>query len=433
MKKILFIAMIIFSITILQTNSKTGVFISYSKTDNISLPDGVIYKSIFKSKGDPPVEMLPEKAAKILWGTALVNILDNNSYSRMKPITLSWVGLFDVDGTECYLFEVSNYENNFAVSYDGSVWELVFGKGLRYWGGMPKQTNEYVVPKTKAMPQLKIDISGLEYEHNDNEELDYWLDDLLYIRLNTYYPFINKEEYTTDSMRARIEELIGNDIKKVTLGVSEEHSLRLGVPVWKIIYDYGENEDARHSTDLYFKTAFGEYWVHTETPSDYAVKYRREIERRFKSVILLSQLGIDTSGMESLSVIGTEWTLDYSLFVDVQSFIVKNKVHSKNSVTSRIKSLEGKDSKFELISVELSNKYTTQINYPVWIIKYFTGSNEDTNQCVDLYFQTESGEYRIHTIVDADGESYFEDEIKKIFDSAKLEIYHIETSYLTDK
>jgi hypothetical protein len=101
----------------------------------IQIAEGVTYVQDFESESDPPVGFPPQDAAKALYEQALVNLFDESDYGKDNPLVIREVGLFDIEGSgECYLFNVSDYENSFAVSYEGAVYEILFGKGIRAWG-----------------------------------------------------------------------------------------------------------------------------------------------------------------------------------------------------------------------------------------------------------------------------------------------------------
>jgi hypothetical protein len=245
---------------------------------------------------------------------------------------------------------------------------------------------------------------------------------------------------------------MGDDIELRTLSLSDEHSARLGVPVWRIVYDSGNDADRRPCTDLYFSGdlgehfKFGEYWVHTEIAADDpGDKYRDEIERRFATVALLPPLTIDSAGLESISPLETEWQwTDGVLYIGIQSFVAADGVLAEADVVERVKSLNGKESPFELIAINDLGKNSQLQTSHLWKIEYFSGGNEDTNRCADLYFRTDYhagrtdyGEYWLHTSVDGDfelsddaGEYDVAGAIGRIFESAKLETSYTDMLYL---
>jgi hypothetical protein len=296
-----------------------------------------------------------------------------------------------------------------------------------------------------------MDVTGMEYTgYGVKGEGGYWLEDSVYFQLLTYYPFEDRSAYDEASMLTRIKALMGGDIELRTLSLSDEHGARLGVPVWRIVYDSGDAHDHRACMDLYFSGdlgehfKFGEYWVHTEIAADAPDdKYHDEIERRLATVALLPPLAIDTAGLESINPLETEWT-DGTLYIGIQSFVAADGVLDEAGVVERVKSLNGRESPFELIAVNDLGKNSELQTSHLWKIEYFSGGNEDTNRCADLYFRTDYhegrtdyGEYWLHTSVDGDFElSDGADEydvagaIGRIFESAKLETSYTDMLYL---
>jgi hypothetical protein len=99
------------------------------------IAEGVLYVADYQAPGDPPVDCTPYDAAKSLYVQVLANLIDRSKYSAEKPLIISWVGLSaDENGTECYVFKVSGYKNQFTVSYDGAAYEILSDKRVRSLG-----------------------------------------------------------------------------------------------------------------------------------------------------------------------------------------------------------------------------------------------------------------------------------------------------------
>lgn len=98
----------------------------------------------------------------------------------------------------------------------------------------------------------------------------------------------------------------------------------------------------------------------------------------------------------------TEWLYDSS--VTIVSARVQCIEADAQSLETQIMDLGGMDtSKFDAsIDDNLSQKFS----YPVWRIRYTTGSNEDTRTNEDIYIQTDRMDYWFHTSTPSD---FYED------------------------
>ena len=166
-------------------------------------------------------------------------------------------------------------------------------------GGVPDTSPDPVVPDTTPDPvpdapeyRLTVDAAGYEELSPGSE---YLLDGLLYVTLEDF-PNQTDTQYDEDTLLARIMELEGDDIRVVSLELSEEYSAQLTYPAWHIVYETGYEEDTALCADIYFQTDTREYRVHTNCNADHAYGYRDElqdyaerIDALFASIALTSE------------------------------------------------------------------------------------------------------------------------------------------------
>ncbi len=97
-------------------------------------PRGIVYNEDFYIQGDPGDGLTSEEGALELTYRALVNYYED--FLVEGPITITLVGLSDIDGEECYVYQVNDpYYNEFlfAVGYDSyNIYEYVNGN-IRVW------------------------------------------------------------------------------------------------------------------------------------------------------------------------------------------------------------------------------------------------------------------------------------------------------------
>lgn len=280
------------------------------------------------------------------------------------------------------------------------------------------------------MPLVKVDTRGME-ELSINTE--YLLDDILYIALESYHPFVNNEDYDEKTIADRIRLLEeGKNIKienVVFSGMpSKDYSGGLGYPTWTITYEADENEETVYCKDLYFKTSFGEYRVHASVPIDAKQKYLGEIDRRFDYVVLASPLTMDITGMREYTS-NCEYALDFeygTVYTALRSYASSDQAIDKKTLTARIKELNG----YSYIEDIKVTKYEGNLDYPAYIITYRNGRNEDTSFCTDLYFQTDSNEHWVQMSLSThDDPAIYEDEIMKRIATVSLDCYYTDMRY----
>ncbi len=137
------------------------------------------------------------------------------------------------------------------------------------------------------------------------------------------------------------------------------------------------------------------------------------------------RLTLDTAEYEEITP-DSEYMLEGLLYVRLQTFPkVSDDAYDEQSMAERIEALE--DSKIAGITLALSDEYSAQLTYPAWRIIYETGANEDAKRCEDIYFQTDTNEYRVHTSAPVDAAEGYRDDLKdydqriaKLFASIRL-------------
>lgn len=171
-------------------------------------------------------------------------------------------------------------------------------------GAVPAATPDLALPD---LPEYRLIIDTAGYDALSPES-EYMLDGLLYVALQDF-PKQNDTMYTEDTLLVRMKELMGDDVRIVTLTLSKEHSARLSYPAWLIVYETGRNGEAMLCTDVYFQTDTDEYRAHTRVPADYAQDYRDRTETLLASLALVSKeeeaafAKIDTVIHETISII----------------------------------------------------------------------------------------------------------------------------------
>lgn len=350
----------------------------------------------------------------------------------------------EINGEHCWKFAIGSRsddkftaEDHFAVTDDGKVYVLNI------------ESNIYVLYHLRnghMMPLLRMDVTGME---NLDEDVSYLFDEVLYISLESYYPFVSDEDYNKESMLARMKVLEGDDIQLISLSYSGEpnkdYSGGLGYGTWNVKYQAKKDKETMYCSDIYFRTSFGEYRVHTMVPVDKAEKYKNEIKQRFETIVLLPPLTIDQSGLRTTNTLGTEYSGEI-LYVKLQSFASlmdkneKIKSINKDNITQIINKLEGppyEESGFigaREVNFSISEEYSKLLTYPSYLVKYTLGRNEDTMYCTDLFFQTDSGYYRVHIsydpdAVDNDNKKEVESDIKRILSSVSLDTHYTDMRY----
>jgi hypothetical protein len=118
-------------------------------------------------------------------------------------------------------------------------------------------------------------------------------------------------------------------------------------------------------------------------------------------------LSFDTNGMEEIIP-------DYEYLYDGMVNFTIEKVDSVNrsedAVFKQIESLESYAS-IRLTNISESEEHAALLNSSCWLVVYYEGENEDTRHCMDVYVQTDTADYRLHSSVAADFQLDYHDEI----------------------
>lgn len=118
---------------------------------------------------------------------------------------------------------------------------------------------------------------------------------------------------------------------------------------------------------------------------------------------------INTDGLEELTP-GQEYLFDGMLYFQLQSFDpLSSDAYDENTMVARIRELEGDN--IDVRTVTPSDEHSSILSYPTWLIVYESGSNEDSRHNVDIYFQTDSSEHRVHCSMPLDFATEYHDEV----------------------
>jgi hypothetical protein len=120
-------------------NSRVNLEKSSESIDkrDITIADGVIYK-YSEIKSDPEKKLSQYDAAVGLYKRALVHVYTDHKYDKDNPIYIEYMGITQVEEDECYSFEVDGARGieYFMVSYEGNIYHIRSGFGLRGWGNI---------------------------------------------------------------------------------------------------------------------------------------------------------------------------------------------------------------------------------------------------------------------------------------------------------
>lgn len=134
--------------------------------------------------------------------------------------------------------------------------------------------------------------------------------------------------------------------------------------------------------------------------------------QNFDDETLVNPLGLtmtfDVSGLEILEH-GYEYMLDGAVhFITERIDPVDPEPYS---IIENITMLENYD--IELHSIAIDDALSAKFSYPAWLVVYGEGSNEDSQICIDVYIQTDSGDFRFHTSTPLD---YIDEYIYRIYE-----------------
>jgi hypothetical protein len=128
-------------------------------------------------------------------------------------------------------------------------------------------------------------------------------------------------------------------------------------------------------------------------------------------------LTFDSEDFEQIS--HNMYTLDGMFFVTLEVWPLAETVYDEESVLKRIRELEGEELR-ELRASE-SEEMSARLTFPSWLVYYNEGENEDTQFCMDLYFQSDTTEYRVHIAVDSDTAAEYEDTYGLVLDTVEVQ------------
>lgn len=135
---------------------------------------------------------------------------------------------------------------------------------------------------------------------------------------------------------------------------------------------------------------------------DPPLSYQQQPEMPGEELALI----FDTDGLDVLAP-GQEYMLDGLVYFKTDKTDAAQ--YSEDAVLASIEAMQGQP--LRLISIEESPEHAQALTYPSWLVSYETGENEDTAYCRDLYVQTDSGDYRLHTSTPIDYWDQYQDEI----------------------
>jgi hypothetical protein len=152
-----------------------------------------------------------------------------------------------------------------------------------------------------------------------------------------------------------------------------------------------------------------------QTPLVYAAP--NSVPAPEEEAVTMTVLVADLGGFNSID--SDRYILNGLLYVKLESFPpVSKKMYTPKTMEKRIRALE--TDKIRNVKVVFSDEHTKWLTHPAWLVTYQKGWNEDTAVCTDLYFKTETGEYRVHISISADCADEYSDRIKKVLESVAL-------------
>lgn len=122
------------------------------------------------------------------------------------------------------------------------------------------------------------------------------------------------------------------------------------------------------------------------------------------------------------SVVNADGTYREELLYDGMVSIVDESLagveSTKEAISKQITSLN--DVEVSDMTVAQDATISTKLSYPAWRITYTTGANEDTRANVDIYIQTDSGDFRFHTSTPVDAYDEYKESIESWIESFGL-------------
>lgn len=142
-------------------------------------------------------------------------------------------------------------------------------------------------------------------------------------------------------------------------------------------------------------------------PMDPPLSYESEGEGT-----LLAHLTLDAEGLEEITP-DEEYCLDGALYYTLQT-LAGSEHASSEEVLACILELEGDEA--ANASISESEEYSALFTYPTWLITYDSGGEH----CIDLYIQTDTFDFRVHTRMPVDEAALYQDEISARFASVDI-------------
>ena len=117
-------------------------------------------------------------------------------------------------------------------------------------------------------------------------------------------------------------------------------------------------------------------------------------------------LSFDTTGLEVLTP-DYEYSYDGMIYFSIEE--LSPAPYGEDAVLEQIENLEPYT--INITTLTESAEHKNLLNWPCWLVVYDEGENEDTRQCTDVYVQTDTADFRVHTSVSADFAQDYHDEI----------------------
>ncbi|MCL2748161.1 MAG: hypothetical protein FWE59_05845 [Oscillospiraceae bacterium] len=131
----------------------------------------------------------------------------------------------------------------------------------------------------------------------------------------------------------------------------------------------------------------------------------------------VAKLVMDTSGM--LEVAEGVYSMDDLLFITLETYPADYSVdNNEQSVVQRIETLL--NTSIRVTTSTSSIEHSERLSYPVWMVVYDFGGNEDSAHGIDLFFSTDTNDYWVHTQTPVDWMQSYHDEIGRRLSTVML-------------
>jgi hypothetical protein len=115
-------------------------------------------------------------------------------------------------------------------------------------------------------------------------------------------------------------------------------------------------------------------------------------------------LAFDTSSLEELTP-GYSYMYDGMVYYSLDKLLPTD--YSADAILSQLQTIM--DTEIRVTNITESDEYSALFSYPAWLIVYEVGENEDTRECFDIYFQTDTYDYWAHSAVPLDFSTEYHD------------------------